>query len=166
MTPAPFAAHRLPALGCALVAIVAALGLGACGSGGAATADPGIRSEQPKRPAGRSPAAGPPCPAKLDAFASSLDRLRRQLAVGLSYEQYAAKIKGLRASYDRIPVDHLTLGCLATTGSPAERAFDRYVDAANAWGECLADASCTTATIEPVLQRKWRLASHFLAEVQ
>jgi hypothetical protein len=166
MTPAPLAAPRLPALGCALVAVAAALALGACGSGGAATADPGTRSEQAGRPAAAAPAAGNPCPAKLDAFVDSLDHLRGQLAIGLSYERYAAKIKRLRASYDRIPVDHLTLGCLTTTGSPAERAFNEYVDAANAWGECLADASCTTATIEPVLQRRWRIASLRLSEVQ
>jgi hypothetical protein len=92
--------------------------------------------------------------------------LRRQLAVGLSYEQYAARMKGLRASYGEIPVERLAIGCLASIGTPSERALDKYIDAANAWGECLADASCTTDSIEPVLQRKWRIASHFLSEVE
>jgi hypothetical protein len=52
------------------------------------------------------------------------------------------------------------------TGTPSEQALNEYIDAANAWGECLADAACTTASIEPILQRKWRMASRLLSEVQ
>jgi hypothetical protein len=55
---------------------------------------------------------------------------------------------------------------LSSTGTPGEKALNKYIDATNAWGECLADASCTTATIEPVLQHKWRRASGFLSEAQ
>jgi hypothetical protein len=55
---------------------------------------------------------------------------------------------------------------VAATGTPAEAALNRYIEATNAWGDCLADASCTTTTIEPVLQRKWRVASGFLKEAQ
>ena len=92
--------------------------------------------------------------------------MRHQLAVGLSYDQYAARVKSLRHGYDALPIDRLTIACLRTTGTPAEAALNKYVDAANTWGECLADASCTTAAIEPVLQRKWRIASHLLSEAQ
>lgn len=164
MTPTPLAARRLPLLGCALAA-VAALALSACGSDGAATAEsaPTTQAKQQPMPGTRS---GQPCPAKVASFTTSLGHLRRQLEVGLSYEQYAAKVKSLRTAYGQIPIDHLTIGCLTNTGTPAEQAFDKYVDAANAWGECLADAACTTATIEPVLQRKWRLASRFLSRAR
>lgn len=55
---------------------------------------------------------------------------------------------------------------MTATGTPAEDALNRYIDAANAWGECLADASCATATIEPVLQRRWRLASRSLSAAE
>lgn len=144
---------------------VAAVALSACG-GGAATAESTGAAKPERRPKAHLAAAGQPCPAKVNTFVDSLDRLRRQLAVGLSYEQYAAKVKDLRASYAQIPIGRLAIDCLATTGTPSEEAFDKYIDAANAWGECLADASCATATIEPVLQRKWRLASHFLSEAQ
>jgi hypothetical protein len=106
------------------------------------------------------------CPAKVDSLLAALERLRRQLAVGLSYDQYADAVRSLRAEYAAIPVDHLAIGCLRSTGTPAERALNRYIDGANAWGECLADAACTTATIEPVLQRQWRVASHFLSEAE
>ena len=75
-------------------------------------------------------------------------------------------MKALQRDYAAIPIDHLGLGCLATEGTSAERALNRYIDAANTWGECLADAACTTATVEPVLQRKWRAASRYLGEAE
>jgi hypothetical protein len=92
--------------------------------------------------------------------------LRRQLTVGLSYEQYAAKVKALRRSYDKLPIDRLLIDCVSAIGTPAEAALNRYINAANVWGECLADAACTTATIEPVLQRKWRVGSRLLSEAR
>jgi hypothetical protein len=158
MTPAPPAARRLSLLACALAA--AALSLPACGSDGDATAEsaaaaPGKQAEAAARDR--------PCPRQVDAFLNSLDALRRQLAVGLSYEQYTVRIKALRASYGEVPVERLEIGCLAAAGTPGESALNKYIDAANAWGECLADAACTTAAIEPVLQRRWRMASRFLS---
>jgi len=148
MTPAPSAGRRLPPFGCA--------------DGGATTET--ATATQPKAQVKAAKPATEPCPAKVGVLVDSLDRLRRQLAIGLSYEQYAAKVKALRASYDQIPIENLTIGCLAKSGTPAEDALNRYIDAANAWGECLADASCTTAAIEPVLQRRWRRASGSLSK--
>jgi hypothetical protein len=169
MPPAPPAARRLPPLGCVLVAAVALL-LPGCGSGGGATSEntatPPASQERSGSAGSPRAATSSPCPAQLGSFVESLDTLRRQLAIGLSYDQYTAKVKALRAAYDRLPIDRLDLHCLTSTGTPSEGAFDKYTDAANAWGECLADASCDTSTIEPVLQRKWRIASHFLSEAQ
>jgi hypothetical protein len=158
MTPDRSATRLLPVLCCAL-AMATALGLSACGGGDAATAE-SVRATQSKPEAGAAAGDREPCPAAVTAFANSLDRLRRQLAIGVSYKQYAAKIKALGGAYDQLPIDRLGIACLAATGTPAEQAFDKYIDAANAWGECLAGASCTTAAIEPVLQHKWRNASH------
>jgi hypothetical protein len=161
MTPAPY---RLTLLGCVLAA-AAALALSACGGGGAATAESTAASQPKRQAAVRAPVAKP-CPATLDAFVRSLDHLRSQLAAGLSYEQYAARMRTLKTSYGEIPVRRLTIDCLAATGTPGEKALNKYIDAANAWGECLADASCTTASVEPLLQRKWRLASSLLSQAQ
>jgi hypothetical protein len=165
MTPAPPAARRLLPLGCVLAA-AAALALSACGSGGAATAESTAASQRTASQPAAHAAAAKPCPASVDTLVRSLDHLRSRLAVGLSYEQYAARMGALRTSYDNVPVAHLTIGCLASTGTSAEKALNKYIDAANAWGECLADASCTTASVEPVLQRKWRLASGFLSQAR
>jgi hypothetical protein len=95
-----------------------------------------------------------------------MTRLRSNLAVGLSYEQYAAEMHGIRTAYDEIPVKRLTIDCLATAGTPGEKALNQYIDAANAWGECLAEAGCDTASIEANLQSRWRVASRFLSEAQ
>jgi hypothetical protein len=164
MMPAPPATRRLPLFGCALAAALA-LVLPGCGVEGAPAPD-SATVRQPDTKAKTRPAAGGGCPSQVRGFVRSLDGLRRQLAIGLSYEQYAAAIADLTASYEQIPVDRVTIDCLTSAGTPGEEALNKYIDATNAWGECLADASCTTATIEPVLQRKWRIASHFLSEAK
>jgi hypothetical protein len=159
------AARRLALLGCLLAA--AAPALSGCGGSGAATAEStaaaGPRAGTGTKPSSPGPSTGG-CPAQVSGFVKSLDALRRRLAVGLSYEQYAAKVEALREDYDQLPIDRLAIDCVTATGAPAERAFNKYIDAANAWGACLADASCTTASIEPVLQRGWRLASAWLSK--
>jgi hypothetical protein len=138
-------ARRPSLLGCTLVA-VAALSTPGCGDDSAATAGSSTSTQaKPKSsPTPRAAAAG--CPRQVYAFVRPLDTLRRQLAVGLSYERYAAAVEALRSRYDDLPIDRLTIGCLKTTGTPAEAALNKYIDAANAWGKCLADASCATAT--------------------
>ena len=146
-----------------------ALTLSACGDSGTAapanaTATPVEKPGTEKKAKGAS--AAEPCPTRVGVLVNSLDTMRHQLAVGLSYEQYVAKVHGLRRAYDQIPIGHLTISCLATAGTPAERALNKYIDATNSWGDCLADAACTTASVEPVLQRKWRVASRFLSEAQ
>ncbi len=165
MPPAPPASRPAALLGCLLVAATALL-LPGCGNDGGATAETAARGG-PKAVAGtkaRAPAAR--CPTRVGGFVSSLDGLRRQLAVGLSYEQYAARVRDLRSDYEEIPFEHLAIDCLATSGTPAENAFNEYIDATNDWGACLADAACSTTSIEPVLQRSWRAASSFLSEAR
>ena len=165
MAPSPSPSRRLLLLGCLLIGALAWL-LAGCGEGGAATGA-GTASTQAKAvPKARARAATGGCPSQVSAFVKFLDALRYQLAVGLSYDQYAAKVKALQGGYDKLSVDRLTLECVTATGTPAEAALNKYIDATNAWGDCLADASCSTATIEPVLQRKWRVAAGFLNEAR
>jgi hypothetical protein len=160
MAPSP--SRRLLLLSRVLAAGMALL-LPGCGDDSAATAESAgsTRSMAASSARAHAPAAG--CPREVDAFVHSLDGLRRRLAIGLSYEQYAAEVMSLRGSYDKLPIDRLTIECVTATGSPAEDALNKYIDATNAWGDCLAEASCTTAAIEPVLQRQWRVASGMLS---
>jgi hypothetical protein len=156
-------------------ALLAVLILGGCGGGGS---DPTARTDTAvtssaittttaaadvKRTRHQQPAGGP-CQSQLGSFVASMDSLRRRLAVGVTYDQYAAEVRGIRSTYLGIPVDRVEIDCLDAVATPAERAFNRYVEAANDWGECVSEAGCSSETVEPVLQRRWRTASHFLSE--
>lgn len=95
-----------------------------------------------------------------------MDGLRRRLAVGVTYDQYVAEVRGIRSTYGEIPLEKLRFDCLTLVATPGEKAFNRYIEGANDWGECVSELGCDTATIEPVLQRRWRIASDFLSAAQ
>jgi hypothetical protein len=166
------AAARPILAGCALFAVFI---LGGCGSGGSdppAKADAAVTSSaittttaqaDAKRRARQQPAAGP-CQSQLGGFVASMDSLRRRLAVGVTFDQYVAEVRGIRSTYLEIPVERVEIGCLSAVATPAEQAFNRYIEAADDWGECVSEAGCSSETVEPVLQRRWRIASHFLSE--
>ncbi len=153
-------ATRLCLLGCGLVAV---LGIASCGDGGTGTASGRDTAAEPQaNPVSRT--AGKKCQGQVGGFLGSMDSLRRRLAVGLAYEQYVDEVEGVRAAYRRVPTEELRIECLATVGTPAEKGFNQYIDAANTWGECIGEAGCESATVEPVLQRKWRVASRHLSQ--
>lgn len=106
------------------------------------------------------------CRRALGPFVTSLTALRDDLARGLSYDDYLTRVRGTRAVYARVRPKRVPAGCLVMSGGPAEGAFNLYIDAANAWGDCLATVTCNTRSIEPRLQRKWALAEHRLALAQ
>lgn len=166
------AAARPILAGCALLAV---LFLGGCGGGGSdptAKADATVTSPpittttseaDAKRREQQKPAAGP-CQSQVGGFVASMDSLRRRLAVGVTFDQYIAEVRGIQSTYEKIPVERVEIDCLAAVATPAERAFNRYIEAADDWGECVSEAGCSSETVEPVLQRRWRIASHFLSE--
>ncbi|HET7507857.1 MAG TPA: hypothetical protein VFJ53_05810, partial [Solirubrobacterales bacterium] len=138
-------AARFQTAGC--VALVALL-LAGCGGGGstgtettAATVTSEAVTTTPQRPVPRhkKPAAGP-CQIQLGSFVSSMDSLRRRLAVGVTYDQYVAEVRGIRSTYKKIPIERVEIDCLDGVGTPAEKAFNRYIEAANDWGECVSEA--------------------------
>jgi hypothetical protein len=139
---------------------ISTLTLFGCGGGDAATATRTTAAQTPGKSRGRKAVAGRHC--RLGPFLRALDTLESGLAAGLSYEQYFEAVKGARSDYESVPIDELELPCL-TVGTPAEKALNQYIEAANAWRECRADVRCGTYSIEPRLQRKWRVASHYIA---
>lgn len=170
-----FAAARLQLAG---LALLAALLLGGCGGEGSdptgaetITARTGTAAEQPRsrqakgRSERRAP-AGNLCQSQVGSFVGAMDGLRRRLAVGVTYDQYIDEVEGIRSIYRRIPVDRLRIDCLSAVATPGEKAFNRYIEAANDWGECVSELGCGSAEVEPVLQRRWRIASHFLGEAE
>jgi hypothetical protein len=162
------AAVRLHLAGCALFALL----LAGCGGGSDPTAgDTGTRRsattvvEKSRSQTKKAKAApGGTCQSQLGSFVASMDSLRRRLAVGVTYDQYVAEVEGIHSTYRKIPIDQVEIGCLSAVGEPAEKAFNRYIEAANEWGDCVSETGCSSTTVEPVLQRRWRIASHFLTE--
>jgi hypothetical protein len=167
------AAARFQLAGCALLA---ALLLGGCGGGGPtrpgttdATVTSKPRGTVAKKPGSTEkkqserPSAAGPCQGQLGSFVASMDSLRRRLAVGVTFDQYLAEVRGIRSTYREIPIDAVEVDCLDRVGTPAEKAFNRYIEAVNEWGECVSEAGCSSEAVEPVLQRRWRIASHFLS---
>jgi len=155
-----------------------ALILPGCGDEGTATAGGG--EEKTSAPAAApSPARGGAsaskparsaaakrCGAELGDFLDSIESLGNTLAVGLDYEQYLGSVNRVRASYASVVAERLGIVCLSRVGAPAEGALNVYIDAANEWGNCLADASCDPESIESKLQREWERASRQLAQAR
>lgn len=163
---------RFRLAGCALLAALLVAGCGgggpdSTGSGSATftsgtTTAPSKPDAPPRKKQAKSPAG--PCQTQLGSFVASMDSLRRRLAVGVTYDQYVAEVRGIHSTYKKIPIGQVEIDCLTAVGTPGEQAFNRYIEAANDWGECVSEAGCSSATVEPVLQRRWRIASHFLSE--
>ncbi len=175
---------RLQFIGCALLAALALAGCGAGHSGstgettvtskeddrfqdlGPHRGQKGGNDAEPSAKSGRPVPAGDLCQSQLGSFVGSMDGLRRRLAVGVTYDQYVAEVRGIRSTYGRIPIERVQIDCLAAVATPGEKAFNRYIEAANDWGECVSELGCGSEEIEPVLQRRWRVASHFLTEAK
>ncbi len=145
-----------------MIAATAIFAIGCGGSNAAGGAD--ALATRPRAAAREASAVA--CRKMLGSFVDSMADLRRKLAVGISYKAYLREVQGLRAVHAAIPDGRLSLGCLLSAGTPGERALNRYMAAANEWGECLTTAACETATVEPKLQREWARASVLLSTAQ
>lgn len=142
-----------------IVLLGLALSLSACAEDGPATAGKGVTVDAKRR-------AGESCRGQTHGLLDSLDALRGSVAVGLTYDAYLDEVRAVKSTYAEVPVEQLGVACLAAVGAPAERAMNMYVEATNAWGDCLAVASCDLGAVEPKLQRRWRLASDQLSSAQ
>jgi hypothetical protein len=147
-----------------------ALALPACGSQAPAAPEPGAAtttlSSGETTPKTRPTAAPTACARGLTGFVEQLEHLRRSLVIGVSYEQYVSELGTVRKSYERVPVGKLDLPCVSGPATSAEESFDGYLAAANAWGDCVSESGCETASLEPKLQRKWLVAAKLLAEAR
>ncbi len=157
------------ALGGALAAALA-IGLGACGGSDQATAgaktEAAVGSGALTSEGNGASTPTPSCSEEVGQFVDSLAALRTELVAGLSYEQYVAEVEGIRGAYHRVPVAKLELECLRAAGTPAEGGLNKYIEAGNAWTECVETPGCEAATVEPALQSRWRQASKLLSEAQ
>jgi hypothetical protein len=143
--------------------IVTVLALAACGGGGSSTgstsvAEKTVKSQESKPVATKSP-GDDACQARLGDFLDRMGDLRQSLLAGLSYDEYVVRVRAVRDAYEAVPVDKLGVACVTGPAADAEDAFNQYLRAANAWGECAATAGCAASEVEGKLQHRWKLAS-------
>jgi hypothetical protein len=154
-----------------VAAIVMVLALASCGGGGTSsstetiTAKPAPTKVAKVEPKKKTPKTGD-CEAQLGEFVGRMTDLRQSLLAGLSYAEYVVRVRAIRDAYEAVPVKKLDASCLNGPASDAEDAFNQYLRAANAWGECAGTAGCAASEIEGKLQRRWRIASKSLDEAQ
>jgi hypothetical protein len=106
------------------------------------------------------------CRRALGDFLDATESLDNLVAVGVDYESHLSAVNHIRSAYAAVEAGELPLLCLAEVAAPAEGALNAYIEAANAWGECLADASCEDGSVEPELQRQWGRARAQIASAQ
>jgi hypothetical protein len=147
--------------------VILALVLASCGSGSSTTSETTVSEESVKSketaPATAKPVkrdtSGEPCDARLGDFVDRMNDLRQSLLAGLSYDEYVVRVRAIRDAYEAVPVDKLGASCVSGPAAEAEDAFNQYLRAANAWGECAATAGCAASEVEGKLQRRWKQAS-------
>ncbi|HEY2054967.1 MAG TPA: hypothetical protein VGH14_13625 [Solirubrobacterales bacterium] len=140
------------------------MALASCGGGGSSTqvGTTTVKAEavkpvtaKPHEAAGKNDG----CQARLGNFLARMNDLRQALLAGLSYDEYVVRVRAIRDAYEAVPVDKLGAACLTGPAAMAEDAFNQYLRAANAWGECAATAGCAASEVEAKLQRRWKIAS-------
>lgn len=129
-------------------------------------APPGVRGEATAGGGAdaKRPTASARCRRTLGEFLDAMESLANSLAVGLDYERYLGAVSGVRETYASVDAESLDLVCLGRVAGPAEASLNLYIDAANEWGECLAESACKTTSIEAKLQRRWEEADDRLGE--
>jgi hypothetical protein len=150
-----------------VAAIVVVLTLASCGGGGSSTGSTSVAEKTVKaresKPVATKSAKGDgkddPCQARLGNFIDRMNDLRQSLLAGLSYEEYVVRVRAIRDAYEAVPVDRLGVACVTGPAEKAEVAFNQYLRAANAWGDCAATAGCAASEVEGKLQRRWKIAS-------
>ena len=150
-------------------AIATVLALSSCGGGGSGTqstsaAKKTVRSQESKPVATKDPKTdgADACQARLGNFLDRMNDLRQSLLAGLSYDEYVVRVRAVRDAYEAVPVGKLGATCVTGPAAAAEDAFNQYLRAANAWGECAATAGCAASEVEGKLQHRWKLASQSL----
>jgi len=147
------------------MALGVGLALFGCGNGGGSGESEATLRAAPRPQPEARPAAARQCGPGLTRFIRSLDGLRDQLAVGLTYDQYLENVRQLQHAYRAIPVGAEPVRCVVGAGVPAERALNQQIEAANAWGDCLAE-SCQLSSVEPEIKRRWARASVLITDAQ
>ncbi len=147
----------------ASLALVCAL-LAACG---------GTTPATPTTPSAPTPTPTPgpisaECADDLRPVLDALEQMDARLDVGLNRSQYGDRMGDISVAYNRLDATTLVgkgAGCIATAVL-LEEAFNEYIQANTAWGDCIASSSCSMDSVQPKLQRHWSTASGKLASAR
>lgn len=131
--------------------------LAACGGGTPVTPDANATPTP-------TPTPGPisaECADDLRPVLDALEQMDARLDVGLNRSQYGDRMGDVSVAYNRLDATTLVgkgAGCIATAVL-LEEAFNEYIQANTAWGDCIASSSCSMDSVQPKLQRHWSTAS-------
>ena len=152
----------------ALVAVIAALLLAACGSDDSSdTSTSKTTSTTAKTAAATTEAAKAKmiaqCHTALDPIVIALRNVDTQLEAADSYPGYSAAVANMRATFRHINFQGTSGStCLQSVVVPAQRAFNEYIAARTIWSACVKRESCDKAALAPKLAEHRTTASGFL----
>lgn len=107
---------------------------------------------------------GQDCEEQVAEVRTALSDLKAELAVGMSYDEYANAVSDASVAHGRVEVSRMDIECVSDVGVPLEKALNKYIKAANEWGDCIDELSCDLDAIDPKLQRLWHDAGDLLAD--
>lgn len=150
-----------------IVTVLAAFGLAACESGPTeeekeAAAQEQTQARQLKREANTAIAIATSCRQDLGGIIRALQNTDSRLTVGMTFDDYSNQVGQISVAYDRIPFGQLHPRCVAGPGVKAEKAFNSYTEAYNAWNDCIGDLYCDMDSIDSSLQDSWAKATRQL----
>lgn len=148
-----------------LLAVALATALSSCG-GDSPEATANARTTPKAETTAKAKTPPSNCLAQLDPLLKAMETLRKNLVAGLAYEQYVAEVKKVKDTYDAVPANEITLGCVQAAGRTSEKALNRYIAASNTWTDCVEVPSCEAVSIEAPLQTSWREASRYLSKAE
>ncbi len=103
------------------------------------------------------------CHTEMDSFVDSLTDLNSKIGVGMVYSDYLDAVGEVSVEYGRISFEDLSIGCVKNVGLEAEKALNRYSDAADYWGDTIENGGEVS---EPELQKKWSSATRLIEHVE
>jgi hypothetical protein len=139
--------------------VIVILAAAACGSSTSTAISTGAGggASQPSV-ATASPQIYDRCNQQLGRWMTALKSLNSRLDIGMVESDYTKELGNISVVYHEIDFKSLSAQCLVP-GVTAEKAFNDYIDADNAWSKCISSMACTNAKVRPKLQAFWAAAT-------
>ncbi len=103
------------------------------------------------------------CRQQVGGLVRTLRDTSSRLDVGMSFADYSDQVGEISIAYNRIPFGRMDIECTMGAGISAEKAFNSYNKAYNAWNDCISDLYCDMDSVDPDLQKNWSKAGSQVA---